>query len=650
MNAVFNGPSKMTSSATGRIEGYGGGGDSSLGSPTSEPFGAASTRHSATHNHGYGEGTFSAGASSTGGSKMVGFGNPQYDNSKGRSSPTFIEKMKAKMNGTDGSVGAQTGPYKTYDRSAATFQPPPIASIDATRRRGEVGGVWANDDGSNASVSFSTSNISQSPASGGAYTAHVPKPVRPTSSNGEYETRLVDSLTPPVGVRTQPTKEELNKFSQQCESLDKLLVVKIINENKLPADQHANTQMKALCLIESILTTGDARSTEEVEDYLCENATNLEWLETNGANVPLRNKSVRIMELCGLREEKKPVPSPAAANVSASSSAYYSGQQQQQHQQQAKPAAAPEVDLLGFASPPPQPAATNTASESAFGFLEPSAGASAPAAASTSPDNLFGSMEIRAPQQQQQQTAQSNPPSSNGGDMFDLFGSSTSNTTSQAPSQSASSPNSLDFLNSSAPSTSTSSGKVDPLTALMSNAKISSIPPQQRQPMPMQPAASIPFGANGMAGFPPRQNMPPLGPTGPYPGQFGGQYPPQQGYPPYGAPQGYPPQQGGMYPQQYPPQQYPPQQGGYPYGAPIGGPSASNTNALFQVKAAGSSAPSVGLRPTIDLDPLGNPILLGPTGSPSASNSTGSNSSGSAFGFVATGGDQFEFVNDMMKK
>lgn len=637
MNAVFNGPNKPTGVSNVRIEGYGGGGDATLGSPTSESYGG---RSSAANNYGYGEGTFSAGDSATvslgsGGSKMVGFGNPQYNNSKGRSSPTFIEKMKAKISG-DGPAGGQTGPYKNYDRPGSSFQPPPIASIDATRKRGEVGGVWANDDGaSGGGGSFTSSRPPVASNGGGAYTTHAPTPVRPTSSNGEYETRLIDSLTPAAGVRTQPSKEELLKFSNQCESLDKLLVVRIINDTKLGSDVHPTTQMKGMCLIESILTTGDVRSTEEVEDYLCENSNHLEYLETNGANQPLRMKAIRIMELCGLREEKKPVQSTPTPTTQAANSAFYQQPQQQQ----------PQVDLLGFASPPAvaASAASSPAESSAFGFLESTPSQQQSAPSSSNGDNLFGSMEIRAPQGQSSSTAPSGST-----DVFDLFGGSTTSPTPAAPAAAAASnnptsaSNSFDFLNSTSPSTTpaSSAGKVDPLTLLMSTAKIST---QPRAPMPMQTQqGTVPFGANGMAGFPPRQNMPPLGPTGYPQGPYG--YPGQPGaYPPHGYP-------GGPYGQPgYPPQG----QVGFP-GAGFGGvnpaAAAANSNALFQVKAAGSGAQPIGIRPSIDLDPLGNPILLGPIASSNSTSSSGLNASSSAFGFVGNGGDTFGFVDDMMKK
>ena len=60
MNAVFNGPavkSGGSSAATGRIEGYGGGGDATQGSPTSEMAGGGRA-----NNYGYGDGTYSASA------------------------------------------------------------------------------------------------------------------------------------------------------------------------------------------------------------------------------------------------------------------------------------------------------------------------------------------------------------------------------------------------------------------------------------------------------------------------------------------------------------------------------------------------------------------------------------------------------------
>ena len=674
INAVFNGPAARQSGGpslvSGRMEGYGGGGDPSMGSPTSEMNSGRAS------NFGY-EGTYSssnpnsrAGANpnpglvtndppvSTG--KMVGFGNPQYENKT--SSASFIDKMKTKMTAAASSDAKGAGPYKPYAGAGgyanpSTFTPPPIAALDQSnggRKRGEVGGVWANggDAGSASqgagSYPGSSSAISGTPyANSVAHVQHQPRVVRPTSSNGEYETRLIDSLTPAAGVRSVPSKDELSKFAQQCESLDKLLVVKIINESKLAPGTHPATQMKALCLIECILTTGNAAATEEVEDYLCENASNLETLEREGSTSLLKNKAVRVMELCGLREEKRVQQAPTTAAQPAASSFY---------QQQAKP----EVDLLGFAAAAPAAApAASPSSGSAFGFLDPSDSGSSNGGGGGG--DMFGSLEVKQPAAAGSAPAAASPQH----DPFDLF-TTPSNTNkpasspqSSVPSSSASAPGPLDFMNSSS-SSAPSGAKVDPLTALMSNTRLSAHPqpraPQQQMQMQMQQpmmggvgGGPGVFGASGgMAGFAPRNTMPPLGPPqqmqgGGYPGQG---YPQQQ--------QGGFPQQGGYAPQGYPAQQgFAPQQMGF-QAAPN---PAANQNLLFQVKAAGSNGGGSGfpgssqlpahMRPSIELDSAGNPIVLGgPSASPTATTAPGS----SAFGFVSAAGtgDSFGFVNDMM--
>lgn len=680
INAVFNGPAARQSggpsAVSGRMEGYGGGGDPSLGSPTSEMNTGRSS------NFGY-EGTYSssnprAGPNpnpglvtneppvSTG--KMVGFGNPQYDNKT--SSASFIDKMKTKMTAAS-SDAKGAGPYKPYAGAGgyanpSTFTPPPIAALDqsngAGRKRGEVGGVWANGgDAGSASQgagaypgSSSSSNmISGTPYANSVPHQHQPRVVRPTSSNGEYETRLIDSLTPAAGVRSVPSKEELSKFAQQCESLDKLLVVKIINETKLPQGTPPATQMKALCLVECILTTGNAAATEEVEDYLCENAANLEALEREGSTSLLKNKAVRVMELCGLREEKRVQQAPTTAAAQPAASSFY---QQQATQQK------PEVDLLGFAAPAPAPAPAASASSggSAFGFLDPSDSGSSNGGG----NDMFGSLEVKQPSAA---SASAAPAASPQHDPFDLFTTPSSNNNTNKPAaspqssssaSSASAPGPLDFMNSSA-SAAPSGAKVDPLTALMSNTRLSAHPQPRAAPqMQMQPPMSGPgvFGASGgMAGFAPRNTMPPLGP----PQQMQGGGYPGQGYPPQQQQGGYP-NQGGYAPQGYPPQQMQMQGGGFApqqMGFQAAPNPAANQNLLFQVKAAGSNGGGAGgfggssqlpahMRPSIELDSAGNPIVLGgPSSSPTAA-APGS----SAFGFVSSSGpaDSFGFVNDMM--
>jgi hypothetical protein len=685
LNAVFNGPSASGATLSGigsRLEGFGGGGDvSGLGSPTSEHMGSrGGSSFGSGSNYGY-DGTFSpagggGGGSSTGtsGSRMEGFGNPSFDNRP--HSPSFLDKVKNKLAEVGPKVDA---PYKTYDRpggysSPSTFQPGPIASTEATRKRGEVGGVWANDDGS-AHTGFGNSGASSAQQSynqqgsqsygGPASATPARAAVRPTSSSdGAFETRLIESLTPASGVRSQPSKDELIRFAQQCESLDKLLVVRLLHELKLaPAVAPPPSQMKALCLVETILTTGDAHATEEVDDYLCEQASaSLEALEKDGATPPIRAKAVRIMELCGLREEKRaPTVGVTAAAGGAANSNFY--------QAAAKPAvaAAPQANLLDFLGDQPAApaAAAPTSAGSAFGFVGGDSSASA------NNDDMFGSLNVKAPS-----TA-----ASAAQDPFDMFAGTSAPKPAAAQQQSAKpqqqpqsgGSNLADILSPSTMASATT--KVDPLTQLMNNAKIST---QPRAPIQQT-------GYGQQQGYPNQQQ-------GGFPGQ-------QQGYPQQGYPQqGYPQQQqqlgygqsqmgangfvprgpGGMGQQQgmmYGGQKGYPQQGGFPgqqggfgqqhpqsqnalnfggLGQPMSSP-VNNNNALFQVKAAGNNANLQGgggslpahMRPSIELDSQGNPIVFGGVVSSSPpAQSTGT----SAFGFVGQGGDSFGFVNDMLGK
>ena len=77
-------------------------------------------------------------------------------------------------------------------------------------KRGEVGGGWGSTSGAHQAPGVVTNATSFSAASRVS-----------TKSNGEYEGRLVDSITAPSGVRPIPTKDEMTKFLNQCESLDK---------------------------------------------------------------------------------------------------------------------------------------------------------------------------------------------------------------------------------------------------------------------------------------------------------------------------------------------------------------------------------------------------------------------------------------------
>ena len=425
-------------------------------------------------------------------------------------------------------------------------------------KRGEVGGGWGGGGaGGGASSGGSYGGGASSGSSFGVPKQHT------SASNGEYESRLIDGVTAPSGVRPIPTKDELTKFLTQSEGLDKWLVCSILNA-RLTDDYPWQTQMKALCVLEALLETSHK---QEIEDFVTENIANIERHEQS-PNPQLKKKAIRILELCDLRESEKKAKAAAAAAASASNG------------HQAAQGGAAVQDMFGALAindggagrPPP------VASPDLFG-LNGEAAAAAPGGA---PGGFLfmDQAAVVAPVPQKPQSfdpleANSPPPIH----------------TPQAASRPAQHINSLDALLSDNASF---APKHDPLAALMATTKGTA-------PASALTAARPPVAAPGAPGaYPAGYPAPPAG----YPG-----YPP----PPAGYP-GYPPPPAG-----YP--GYPPQAaGGFPFGA---APAPVD----FKVTAASAQRPG----------------LPGQPGQPAAQQS--------GFGFMggSGGGDNFNFVNDLLK-
>ena len=429
-------------------------------------------------------------------------------------------------------------------------------------KRGEVGGGWGGGtSGGGPSASYGGGAT----GGGGSFNApqrHVSK------SNGEYETRLIDGITAPSGVRPIPTKDELTKFLTQSESLDKWLLCSILNA-RITDDYPWQTQMKALCVFEALLETAHK---QEIEDFITENISAIEQHEQS-PNPQLKKKAIRILELCDLREsEKKPKPPPSAANSNGYPAAAGGGAVQDMfgalsiNDGGRPPVGSP--DLLGvLGGGEEKAAAAPGGAPGGFSFMDQAIQPAVVAPVPQKPQS-FDPLEANSP-----------PPIH----------------TPQAASRPAAAPTgTLDaFLND----TTSSTHKHDPLAALMANTKGTA-------PAAALTAARPPAAAPGAPGaYPAGYPAPPAG----YPGYP----PPPAGYPGYPPPAGYPGYPG------YPPAAA----GGFPF-------AAAPAPVDFTVKAAGAQRPGLPAQP--GAQPPGQQ---------------------SGFGFMGGGGggDNFNFVNDLLK-
>ena len=180
-------------------------------------------------------------------------------------------------------------------------------------KRGEVGGGWGGASTGGGGGGSSAGGYGGGAGGGGGGGGFGAPQRHVSKSNGEYEGRLIDSITAPSGVRPIPTKDELTKFITQSASLDKWLISSILDA-RLTDDYPWQTQMKALCVLEALLETPHK---QEIEDYITENISHIEQHEQSN-NPQLKKKAIRILELCDLREsDKKPKHAPAAQQPAA---------------------------------------------------------------------------------------------------------------------------------------------------------------------------------------------------------------------------------------------------------------------------------------------------------------------------------------------
>ena len=96
----------------------------------------------------------------------------------------------------------------------------------------------------------------------------------PLLSLSGYENKLVDDATQPEGVRSQPTKAELDAFLTKCQALNMWLISTLLDA-KIDPNLPFNTQNKAICFLDAILKRKVA-NVVMCEDYFAENPSNLE--------------------------------------------------------------------------------------------------------------------------------------------------------------------------------------------------------------------------------------------------------------------------------------------------------------------------------------------------------------------------------------
>eukprot|EP01097_Dermamoeba_algensis_P007148 TRINITY_DN4490_c0_g5_i1.p1 TRINITY_DN4490_c0_g5~~TRINITY_DN4490_c0_g5_i1.p1 ORF type:complete len:687 (-),score=192.35 TRINITY_DN4490_c0_g5_i1:80-2140(-) len=137
---------------------------------------------------------------------------------------------------------------------------------------------------------------SDTPAVNHTYTAHdnASHSVSSSTNNKELETRLVEEITLPGGIRAAPTKEQLTQFCTRASSLDLVSISELLCE-KLSSQQWQSA-LKSLYAIESLLSAGH-------EQYFSDRESTIVELIEHSQNNSIKEKAYGVLQL--LRNENQ---------------------------------------------------------------------------------------------------------------------------------------------------------------------------------------------------------------------------------------------------------------------------------------------------------------------------------------------------------
>ena len=284
-----------------RIQGFGSGSVASNAAPAnnSSGFGASNSSFGASNtnvgsNFSGGNAGGNVGGYASGGSRMEGFGNPRFDNSKtadgnrginanletaAASAAQYSKQGLQVLSAGVGNVFSYL-PDNLKDQvervSGGTVGAHGISSLNNLKSGGDDSpsrghGHMALPGGSSPG-NYNRTGAYQSPAipqqgnasgyqqprppmsSGGPWgggtnaTATVPPPPPQVSAHaGVLEKRLVDTVCAKGGARVAPDAKSLENFCQQCESLDAAIVGELLAEKLKSSDWQIKTKVLHVC-------------------------------------------------------------------------------------------------------------------------------------------------------------------------------------------------------------------------------------------------------------------------------------------------------------------------------------------------------------------------------------------------------------------
>ncbi|KAK9810740.1 hypothetical protein WJX73_004195 [Symbiochloris irregularis] len=355
-----------------RIQGFGSGaGGGAASSSASAGPSAAST----TSNANWGAPSTNSsggGGLGSGGSKMVGFGNPRFEAQKGMQggSKSAAQTIMSSKSWATAATAAANAASNLASKGQAALNMNRVGSLIKDEEKtgyssGEEGsyrGPAALPGGAPVGTHQSSLNPSTPTAAANVYTSGT----APVSSEGE-EDRLVESICTPGGLRAQPDRADLQTFVESLGSLNGDKLVELLT-HKMDAGPWQAT-LRAICALEAVIQLGHTEVCGRIAVAFQSEPSALQKAAASPL-ASLRQHATKVLKLLGL-EGTVGNASAAAAGTTA---------------RRAQPVAAPAhvPDLMGGFDDEPATAAAPTASaapDMLGDLMGPDASASTSAAA-----------------------------------------------------------------------------------------------------------------------------------------------------------------------------------------------------------------------------------------------------------------------------
>ncbi len=266
------------------------------------------------------------------------------------------------QNTTVSSGGGFGGGGGGYSAPLVASTPAPTGPTGSTA--GAPGFNYSNPYSAGGGQDTPASDQDQDPFSAGGGAGVGPDAAQ--GGSGGYESKLVDDICKPSGVKLAPRREDLKAFVQRCQTVSLDAVLARLNDKLI--DAQLKTKIKAMYVIEGLCA---ASFSAQVMAFFKAQPQRLSALTQSTAG-SLRTKAVAVCQALQIGGAGQPQP---AQVVPAQQQAAPAQQQQEQEQQPQQ-----TLNIFGLAQPTATTTPAPASQSSGFDFLS---GGGAPASGTT---------------------------------------------------------------------------------------------------------------------------------------------------------------------------------------------------------------------------------------------------------------------------